>query len=737
MNSSVSHLHKLILIVFIMFSASIFASPIITETVRVPVRLDYALLRQLMLTQLFNTPQQSVEVMNDTSGCSTIFLSDPHLHEDQQKLAITAHVRAKLATPVFGNCMPLFDWEGDARFLTQPVISSGARSVTLNILETRLYDMQGQLISGQIWELAKGHLQPFLNSYQIDLSPTIDKLATLLPDVLDKRSAAQINEIIDSLGLAAISVTVDGIDIALRLQIAKLPVTSQPVASFSTEEIEQLESKWHMMDAMLTFAVKRYARETHQQDLRDALAEILLDARYRLRDVLAMPVSETNDPVRHWFIDSWQQLAPVLRKINLEKPGQEPMLLISLLTAADALETLDRMGPAIGLDISTNGLRRMGRMLINQPGINPLQYDDAVDPELRQLLLPATPAARRSSWFRFDLWPLRSAWAESTTDRLHLWVPKKSELPEYLPMIRDLLKEHASSSAEQAEVDASIKMLFRHLVLATAWQESCWRQYEINNRKVVTLRSNSGDTGLMQLNEQVWRGLYDTHKLRWDIDYNARAGIEILNSYLVKYALKRGEQNHPGGLDNLARSTYSAYNGGPSQTSRYRNPQAPPAYRKVDAAFWNKYQQVKQGKELHVTECLGGDVSTVLASSGKKGVAKTVPAKPVKKLSADSSSESDDRAWVLAQNGNHFTLQLATFSSFAAAQKFITNAKLTGAVTITTPGKDNKDLFVVLKGSFEKKAEADKLKQQYKELKPWVRQIKGISLAEPATAAPK
>ncbi len=613
---------KLISIVFMLLSASTIASSVIAETVRVPIKLDYPVLRQLMLRQLFNTPDNSVEVLHDATGCGTIFLSDPRLRENQQKLEITAHVRANIAAAVFGDCTPLFNWEGDARFLTEPVIQPGARSVRLKILSTQLYTPQGQLITGQIWEMASAQLLSLMSRYEIDLSPTINQLNKLLPDILNKRSAAQISKISDSLRLAQISVAADGIDVAINLQVDRLPATQAPAAMLSAEEIQQLEANWQMMDAMVTFAVKHYAKETSQQDLRDALVEILLDARYRLRDALAMPVTRANDPVRHWFVDSWQQLGPVLRQISLENPGQEPMLLVSLLTATDALEIMDRLGPSVGLDISANGLRRMGRMLIDQPGMNPLHYDEAVDPELRQLFqLPVSPESNQPSGFNFDFWPIRSAWAKSSNERLELWVPSRSELSEYLPMIRTLLTDSASSTAanaaENTQFDASVKKIFQSMVLATAWQESCWRQYVIKDRKIVTLRSSSGDSGLMQMNERVWRGLYDTQKLRWDTAYNAQAGAEVLLRYLVKYALKRGEQKHQGGLDNLARSSYSAYNGGPDQTSRYRNPQAPSAHRKIDAAFWTKYQAVKQGKELQVAECLGGDVSDIVATPGK------------------------------------------------------------------------------------------------------------------------
>lgn len=610
---------KLISIVFMLLSASVIASPVIAETVRVPIKLDYPVLRQLMQRQLFNTPDNRVEVLHDATGCSNIFLSDPQLHENHQKLKITAHVRANIATAVFGNCTPLFNWEGDAKFLTKPVIQPGARSVRLKILSVKLYTPQGELITGQVLDLASAQLLSLMNRYEIDLTPAIDQLKKLLPDILDRRSAAQISKISDSLRLSEISVAADGIDVAISLQIDRLPATQAPAALLSAEEIQQLEANWQMMDAMVTFAVKRYAKATSQQDLRDALVDILLDARYRLRDALAKPVTRANDPVRHWFIDSWKRLEPVLRQISLENPGQEPMLLVSLLTATDALEILDRLGPSIGLDISANGLRRMGRMLNDQPGINPLLYEETVDPELRQLFqLPASPESNQSSGFNFDFWPIRSAWAGSSNERLKLWVPTKSELPEYLPIIRGLLTDSANSTARTNKLDDSVKQLFQNLVLATAWQESCWRQYVIKNRKVVTLRSSSGDTGLMQMNESVWRGLYNTQKLRWDTAYNVRAGVEVLHRYLVKYSLKRGEQKHKGGLDNLARSAYSAYNGGPDQTSRYRDPKAPSVHKKTDASFWLKYQTVKQGKVLQVAECLGGDVSDIGVTPGNK-----------------------------------------------------------------------------------------------------------------------
>lgn len=769
-------MHKIIAVFLVLLSALTLSLPVNAETVVVPIKLEYPLMRQLMRNQLFNTPDGSAEVLHDPSGCNKIFLTNPELSEHQQKLEIKTYLKASIGAAVFGGCTNLFNWEGNARFLAVPVILPGARAVKLKILSIQLYTPRGELVnSGRLWELANAQLQSLLSRYVIDLNPSLDELNKLLPSILDRRSAEQLSTITNSLRLTAIAIENDGINVDLSMQIDRLPPSNQPEAVFSEEEMQELEAKWQMMDAMLTLAVKHYAAATHLQVLREALFEILLDARYRLRDALAMPVSQVDDPVRHWFIESWQRLGPVLRQISAETPAQDSMSLISLLTAANVLEALDKLGPSIGLDISADGLRRMGRMLINQPGIDPLYYDEAVDPELRKLFnLPSSPEQGEPAGFNFNLWPIGNAWAAIASQRLNLWVPRKAELPEYLPLIRDMLMASARAKAKEESLPAANSKLYQDLVLTAAWQESCWRQFVIEKAKVVPLRSKSGDAGLVQINERVWRGLYDIQKLRWDISYNAEAGAEILLKYLVDYALKKDEHKHSGGQDNLARAAYSAYNGGPSQISRYRNPRAVSSAKKIDAAFWEKYQLVKQGNEYQVAECLGVEAASITSVAGESlanGVkdqtpirnpaAVSQPSKGTERLTAKSMSPEKQpipsqhipqttrsaskpavprqqptptnlrfgKNWILAQPKEHFTLQLAVFGTTHAARKYIMDTQLPGIVTLAPLGKDNRGQYVVLTGSYPTRAEADKAKARYSKLKPWVRQFLDIRAA--------
>ena len=703
------------------------------STVTVTSKLDYPLLRQLLIKQLFTTPPESIEILHDPSGCSRIELSNPSVAGQPPNLEIAAKVEARIGVRVLGGCTDLLQWEGNAGFLGQPVIDPGATSVRFEPVDSWLLAADGgRITSGRIWTFTKGHIQSRFGRFTLDLKPSIDNLGTMLRDVLPHRSASQLQTIVNSLQLNDLQAAANSLDVSLSFQVEELAQQPRPEAALSPEELQQWDVRWQMMDAFLTFAVKHYAASTSFRELHDALLEVLLDSRYRLRDALTAPARHKDDPLRRWFLDSWNRLSPIIRGISLEQDGQEPLLWISLLTATDALAALDRIGPAIGLDISAAGLRRLARLIDANADIDPLRYEQAIDPELQQLLrLPAPPQPDQPSGFRFDFWPIRSAWAGTSTDLLDRWVPGKDQLPEYLPLVAGLLKTTAEETHQVYQLEPQFAALFQTLVLATAWQESCWRQYVIDAKKITPLRSDSGDVGLMQINEKIWRGFYDIQKLRWDIAYNVRAGTEILLNYLIKYAVKQGEHQRSGGIDNLARASYSAYNGGPSQFSRYRNAAAASTHKRVDAAFWKKYQQVKAGKELHVAHCLGLEISDIAAVHPTATTARTgVNSNEQHAVTGDAGER-----WVLAQNENHYTLQLAVFSQRESARQFIARQSLPGPIRIYPVHRNQSTQFAVLYGSFTVRKDADREQRRIKQLKPWVRQFADLRKAvKPETA---
>jgi hypothetical protein len=693
--------------------------------VTVPIRLDYPLLRQLLIRQLFTAPQERRELVDDPAGCNRILLSDPQIGPRGEALEIVAQADARFGVGVAGACNEMLGWRGGIGFLGRPRVEPGGAAVRIEPLETWLTGDDGLSISsGHLSELADRGLRALLGSFTLDLAPYRESLGELLPEVLPERTAGQLRAIVGTLELGGIGVTPDTLDVSLNFAIEALPEPPRAEAPLSAGELEQWENRWQTMDALLVLAVKYYASATSLQALRSALLDILIDSRYRLREALTSPPGRSGDEVRAWFLQSWEQLDPVVRRIALEQGGQEHLLWFSVLTATDALQALDRLGPEIGMEISVDGLRRLARMIDGQRGVEALRYDESVDPELQRLFRQSFPAgATEPTALRFDFSMFARARAAATPDRLNRWAPDTDELGEYLPLVAALLRESAGRALGANRLSQAHEQVYRNLVLATAWQESCWRQYVVENDKLVPLRSGSGDVGLMQINERVWRGFYDLQRLRWDIDYNSGAGAEVLLDYLVKYALPRGEQQQPGGLPNLARASYSAYNGGPGQVSRYRRSDVAPGHRKIDAAFWEKYRQVASGKELRVARCLGGEetagasvaaASKPVAVTGERGAR---PA-PVPATAADPGER-----WVREQRADHFCLQLGAFSERGYAVNFSRQEPLPKPVHVYPQRADGSTRYLVLHGSFASRAEAEPVKRKYRHLKPWLRQF--------------
>ncbi|MCP5128810.1 MAG: lytic transglycosylase domain-containing protein [Pseudomonadales bacterium] len=579
--------------------------------VSVPVYLEYPLMRQLLVSQLFNTPDGTREILNDPTGCRRIVLSNPRVGAHEENVEIIASYKAQLGVEVFGSCKILLNREGDIAYLGEPVILPGAKSVKLEPRTTWITDSEGDRIaSGPLWDAAVVRLVEFFGGFVLNMGPYTDSLAGFLPEVLPNLDTAQLQATINSLAISDIQVTAPSLNIAIAFEVETPAEKPESAAPLTPEELAQAEAQWQMMDALLVGAVKRYAAATELKSLHSALLDILVDSRYRLRDALTEPADRSGDAVRNWFIESWHKLNPVVREIALQQQGQEQLLWMSTLTASDALYALNQLGSTIGLEISTEGLRRLARMINAEQVDELLRYSDEVDPQLQELLREDIDNAipDLSSWhLNFSFFA--SAHAAAPWEDLEQWLPAKKRLNAYVRSIEKLLESSADKAQQQQKLDQTYRDLYGKLVLATAWQESCWRQYVVINKRIEPLRSSTGDIGLMQVNETVWRGFYDLQKLRWDINYNGAAGSEILLNYLVRYALKRGEHKHSGGTANLARASYSAYNGGPGQVSRYRSAKVAAYYKKIDTLFWDKYQQVDAGKADNVAQCLGADLA--------------------------------------------------------------------------------------------------------------------------------
>jgi hypothetical protein len=700
--------------------------PVSAEKVSIPVFLNYPQLQFLMKRAMFREPDNSARFVFDTDGCNTVSFSQPQLSGHGEGMSLRAATLAVIGAPATGGCMTITRWAGQIVVKAKPLlVKSRPLSVQFQVEAVELYDQQGGVLSDHLLPPAyKAQIYQVLGRLRMDLKPATDHLKAVLPYVAPRQTANRLTAMIDSLRIDQVRVQPKGLDVQLMLDVQK-PLQAETEPALTEIEMQRLQQRCQDWDAFLTFVIKEVAAATDSETLRLTLLDILLDARYQITSILTSNSKSGPDPVKHLFARSWERLAPVMREISHQSPEHNLLPFMSFTTAAEVLEALDRLGPAVGLDISTDGLRRLARLLNDNPALDPLKYPVEIDPVLQQLFdfgIPSETFPRKKpSSFKLQL--IRPAYAASRWDRLNRWVPTAADLDAYLPEIRDLLLEEADERLKSSPIAEAHGRVFRHLMLTTAWQESCWRQYIVEKRKIVPLVSGTGDIGMLQINEKVWRGFYSPAKLRWDITYNTRAGSEILFKFMINYALKRQEHKKAGGLTNLARATYSAYNGGPSKVGRYRSKNVPTAHKKIDTAFWIKYKQISQGNEFAVAQCLGGEdpgpavVPQVKKESKSKFVAKRETSKP---------RRIENIEWIRKQNAKHFTLQLAAVSSEQAVKNLIEKHTRSGIFSYYRRKHKGRELYIAIYGSFSKRTEAEKAAARFTPLKPWIRDFGSI-----------
>jgi hypothetical protein len=367
---------------------------------------------------------------------------------------------------------------------------------------------------------------------------------------------------------------------------------------------------WRQFDSFFTFVVKRFGDDV-PATLKDSVGDAFLDSRYELTSAIAP--GKGGNPVPELFTNGWKRLSPIMNKALPALPKQTAGLYSSFIGAADKLT----LTGGAGLHLTPDVLKGMARIVAPSSTADPLAYNTNVDSGLRGLLGFGTPVAipgRQSGLDRhflperevatvLSIWLGRAAMAaEPAASDLNQILPDPKSLQQYLAQIRNLLVELSDKIATKSKLTDQYKPIYRQIVFTAAWQESCWRQYI---KKGTPLASATGDLGLMQVNRNTWRGVYDLKGLGGDIEYNGNAGGEILYYYLTRYAVKKGEDKQVGG--NLARATYSAYNGGPGALARYRGVRQSPIWKKVDEAFWEKFKAVSAGNEMAVKSCYDKD----------------------------------------------------------------------------------------------------------------------------------
>jgi hypothetical protein len=175
----------------------------------------------------------------------------------------------------------------------------------------------------------------------------------------------------------------------------------------------------------------------------------------------------------------------------------------------------------------------MARILQPTGAVIPIAYNLNIDGALRNLVglgLPtgAQSAPGRRSGLRGLPFPLNveqaslgiAFAAEANVKKLNQWVPEETELQAYLLEVRSMLTALGDRVMVKSELAERHKALCRQIVLNRRLAGELLAPVHQEGKNFGTLASVSGDPGLMQVNRNPWRNLYDLKRLGGDIEYN-------------------------------------------------------------------------------------------------------------------------------------------------------------------------------------------------------------------------
>jgi hypothetical protein len=597
------------------------------KNVVLPLTLDYQLLTTLLERSAFTDGNNTAMLVGRGSDCIQVRVSEPAYSSSGSLLRLEMRLYVKLGTAVGDTCFLPMEWEGYVSLLQQPVFESEKFSLSFKTVDSKLYTMEHQpaSVAGFVWDFVKSSVYPYLDQVRINLAPPVADLKTFLMPLFPRQATEATQRMLDALHGGKVFVHEDAVSVEL---IADVETIYEPAVDgeqpLRADEIQNIIELWESWDAFLVQLITAMAEQFLNDADRQVLLDVLLSTRHHFTTVLEARKID-KDFVRVQFVNAWQQLAPMFRKQLSLESSDNTFGYLAFFTAADALAVFDRMGPTLGVEISQQGLLRLARMLDSK--IKVLHYAPEINVRMRELLqLPgmkedSSPSmdieeidledereeqSPLSYLLNFISQPVYAANTPTFKEILQWRVPKR-DVDNYILRVRKVLDETVVKILARRSIPESLEPMFKVMIPAMAWQESCLRQFVERKRKLTYLLSyNNSSVGVMQVNERVWRGIYDRNRLRWDIRYNVLAGCEIADLYLRKYALRKTGSAGTLDSDTLARAVYAMYNGGPGQYEKFLKRARADKYFRSDRLFAEKFDWVLTDNWQHLSVCLIG-----------------------------------------------------------------------------------------------------------------------------------
>jgi Transglycosylase SLT domain len=596
------------------------------EVVTIPLTLDEQLLTALLVDSAFTGKGRSAEVLGQEGDCIYVKLANPQYRIENNLLKLEMALSVRGGTEIGGKCLFPLSWQGYLVLWQKPVFASDEFSLSFKIKNSTLLSQKREpaKIAGFVWDLVKPNIYEYLERIEVDLAPPVSHLQTFLGPLFKKELQATTSAMLGSLHRGEVYVIDENLTVELLAEVEETYQPADVVTQLTPEERSEIIELWERWDAFLVHLISIMAHGFLEPEDRQLLMDALLESRYAFSAALEEPELK-GDLVRLQFLDVWKNLSPLFRSQLATQPVGNSLGFLAFFTAGDALTLFDAMGPAFGIELSQEGLLYLAEMLSGKS--TPLPYLLELDGGLRDVFelkpqdkgespvkglkeidIPEDENQEPLSFLlNFLVTPARAAGGSKVPgfSEILKWKVPADPYPEYVTRVRDVLGRAADGILAGEDLPSSLKGIFAEIIPAIAWQESCFRQFVVKKKKLTYLLSYNGSSvGVMQINERIWRGLYDRERLRWDIDYNAMAGCEIVALYLNRYVLRDASWVKGDKPKLLSRLLYSMYNGGPGQYKKFLQREKTGKHYKSDQLFAEKLEWSMKKEWNQITRCL-------------------------------------------------------------------------------------------------------------------------------------
>jgi len=635
--------------VLLLGSVFLVPGPACGETITFPMKLDYPFLKALVIHSTFTDPGQTMIISDPANDCQRISLSNPNFRSEKNLLRVKVAVHLKGGALMGENCLFPLEWDGHLLVDMKPFINPDNWQLTLNPVNSVLLDKNHRPDSslvGNLWDLFKGPVMARMGNIRIEVNESIAQVKPFLLSAVPEADHSRVKAMLESLRPGKIFIEPEVMKIQVLMDVETAPDTEDqpPPAALTASEIDAFIKICETWDSFLVRTLMSLTDMPLTVGERETLLTVLLDTRYRFVAELEADVpTSSGDFVREQFVDAWERLAPILKKHLARDMSSNTWGFLAFFAASDALAALDKLGPVFNIEISENGFIRLARMLSENKALT-LQYSRMLDPDLRKLLgmAPsleitdpvlnkdpfepedpnAQPETGTAPMFKnarqsimsglYNALAPKKCWANSsgfhpTLKEMRAWLVNRDNVESHLKKAKTLLEAVTRDNLKKNSIPEKYHPMFQKAVYATAWQETCFRQFVVDKQMLTYIRSyNNSSVGMMQIHERVWRGIYNIERVRWDITYNAAVGVDILNLYLKKYAMpkmKKLKGKEALDSDGLAGALYAMYNAGPSGFSKYVKRRSTGKPSKIDNHFKEKYTWVKKGQWDRLKDC--------------------------------------------------------------------------------------------------------------------------------------